>query len=80
MIGCFAESRMSLTAAAHLAIARPNIFFIDLDSAYDLKTDPIVGGASFKEEDGGMIYVSDDPGFGSALNEEFANSCHWATV
>jgi L-alanine-DL-glutamate epimerase-like enolase superfamily enzyme len=80
MIGCFAESRMALTAAAHLAIARPNIFFIDLDSAYDLKIDPVVGGASFNEEDGGMIYVSDEPGFGTALNDEFINNCHWARV
>lgn len=80
MIGCFAESRMGLTAAAHLAIARPNICFIDLDSAYDLKIDPIVGGGSFSETDGGRIYISDEPGLGAALDEDFIENGHWATV
>ena len=80
MVGCFAESRMGLTAAAHLAIAHPNVRFIDLDSAYDLKIDPIVGGGSFNEKDGGRIYISDDPGLGAALNAEFIETCHWATV
>jgi L-alanine-DL-glutamate epimerase-like enolase superfamily enzyme len=80
MVGCFAESRMGLTAAAHLAIARPNICFIDLDSAYDLKIDPIVGGGLFNEKDGGRIYISDEPGLGAALNQEFIDTCHWATA
>jgi len=80
MVGCFAESRLGLTATAHLAIARSNIVFIDLDSAYDLKVDPIIGGGSFNEEDGGMIYISNAPGFGAALNDEFIESSYWATV
>lgn len=80
MIGCFAESRIGLTAAAHLAIARPNIEFIDLDSSFGFEVDPIVGGASFDENNGGRIIVDDSPGFGASLSDEFAESCHWATV
>jgi len=80
MIGCFAESRLGLTAAAHLAIARPNICFIDLDSAYDLTVDPVIGGASFDESAGGIIYVSDEPGLGAELKEEFIDNCLWASI
>ena len=80
MIGCFAESRLGLTAAAHLAIARPNIVFIDLDSAYGFKTDPIDGGGSFDKADGGIIRIDDTPGFGAALSEKFVESSHWARV
>ena len=80
MIGCFAESRLGLTAAAHLAIAQPNIVFIDLDSAYDFKVDPINGGGSFKESDGGLINIDDTPGFGASLSDAFIDSSHWETV
>ena len=33
MIVCFGESRLGLRAAAHLALARTNIVFLDFDSA-----------------------------------------------
>ena len=42
MIGCFGESRLGLSAAAHLAMARPNIKFIDLDSAFYFKVDSVI--------------------------------------
>ena len=50
MIGCFGESRLALTAAAHLAMARPNICFIDLDSAFNFITDPVIGGMNYDKK------------------------------
>ncbi|MEM2122717.1 MAG: dipeptide epimerase [Candidatus Bathyarchaeia archaeon] len=47
MIGCMAESRLSITAAVHLACAAPSISYIDLDSPLFLERDPVVGGAKY---------------------------------
>lgn len=70
MVGCFAESRLGLSAAAHLAIAKPNIAFLDLDSAYEFKSDPVIGGMSYDDKIGGLIHVSDEPGHGASFNED----------
>ena len=69
MIGCFSESRLALSAAAHLACAKPNIVFLDLDSAMDFKTDPVQGGIHFDSAVGGLIHLSDAPGHGAAMDE-----------
>ena len=75
MIGCFAESRLGLTAAAHLASARPNIHFLDLDSAFGMKADPVAGGIEFSNEVGGQIELPVSPGLGASIRKEFLNGC-----
>jgi len=62
MVGCMEETRLGLSAAAHLVSARPNIVFADLDSAFYLAEDPIVGGITFE---GGQITLPDTPGHGA---------------
>ena len=69
MIGCFGESRLSLGAAAHLAAARPNIHFLDLDSAYGFNSDPVIGGMRYDEEQGGVMHLPDTPGHGASFDE-----------
>ena len=69
MIGCFGESRLALGVAAHLAAAKPNIFFLDLDSAYDFMADPVIGGMTYDETVGGLIYLTDEPGHGAVFDE-----------
>ena len=76
MLGCMMESRLGLTAAAHLATARPNIRFLDLDSHLQLKQDPIVGGGRWE---GAAITLPDDPGIGAAVDPTFLTSCQQAT-
>jgi len=71
MIGCFSESRLGLSAAAHLAIARPNIEFIDLDSAFSFCEDPVIGGISYDETIGGLISLTDEPGLGAEIKEGY---------
>ena len=71
MIGCFGESRLALSAAAHLAMAKPNIYFLDLDSAFDFKTDPVLGGIEYDKTIGGLIHVSDSIGHGASFNEDY---------
>ena len=69
MIGCFAESRLALSAAAHLAMARSNIVFLDLDSAYDFVADPVIGGVSYDKDIGGLLHLDETPGLGAAFDE-----------
>lgn len=61
MIGCMLESKISVTAAAHLAGAKSIITKIDLDGPVLCKEDPIEGGAIFNEYE---IMLSDESGFG----------------
>ncbi|EKE79959.1 mandelate racemase/muconate lactonizing enzyme family protein [Idiomarina xiamenensis] len=69
MIGCFAESRLGLTAAAHFAMAKSNICFIDLDAGFCLAEDPVIGGMHAPIEDGGVISLSDSPGLGATIDD-----------
>lgn len=75
MIGCFAESRLALSAAAHLAIARPNIVFLDLDSAYHLKADPVIGGIRYDDKVGGVLHVNNSPGLGAEIDSQYLGEC-----
>ncbi len=68
MIGCFSESRVGLTAAAHLVLAERNIRYADLDSALFQRTDFVTGGMELRD---GMIRVNDAPGFGLDIDPAF---------
>ncbi len=61
MIGCMLESKISVTAAAHLACARSIITRCDLDAPILCSEDPIEGGVHYK---GDHIILSAEPGFG----------------
>jgi L-alanine-DL-glutamate epimerase-like enolase superfamily enzyme len=71
MIGCFAETRLGLTPAAHLVLACPNITFLDLDSALSMAEDPVEGGMQYDPKERRIINVPDDPGFGYDIQPEF---------
>ena len=80
MLGCFGETRLGLTIAAHLAIARPNIAFLDLDCAYSHAEDPIIGGMQYDKKIGGLIHVSESPGLGLDVKKEFLDNCENYTI
>jgi o-succinylbenzoate synthase len=61
MVGCMLESKISVTAAAHLGAAKNVITKYDLDAPILCREDPIEGGALYK---GDRIALSDQPGFG----------------
>lgn len=64
MIGCMAETRLSITAAAHLACAAPNICYIDLDSPLFLGEDPVIGGVKYNGP-----YIDLGEGYGLGVTE-----------
>ena len=61
MVGCMLESKLAVSAGAHLAAARGVITKADLDGPGLCKIDPYEGGPIF---DGGVIRMSDAPGLG----------------
>jgi L-alanine-DL-glutamate epimerase-like enolase superfamily enzyme len=80
MIGCFGETRLGLTAATHLVLARPNIVFVDLDSALFLDDDPILEGMQYDNNVGELIHVPDKPGLGLELEEGYLNGWEKITI
>ena len=76
MVGCMSETRLGLSAAAHLASARPNIVFADLDSAFG-KADLVEGGIAY---DGGDITLPDAPGHGADIKPEVLASLEGCTI
>ncbi len=62
MMGCMLEAGISVTAAAHLAIARSRVITrVDLDGPSLCARNPIEGGAIFEDS---RITVTDAPGLG----------------
>ncbi|MGB8951480.1 MAG: dipeptide epimerase [Candidatus Aminicenantales bacterium] len=77
MMGCMVESRLGLTAAAHVVSARPNIQYADLDGYSFHKMDPVIGGATFNH---GEITLPDTPGHGADIDPGFLKQCDLMTV
>lgn len=61
MIGCMLESKIAVSAAAHLAAGRGIITRADLDGPSLCREDPYIGGPVF---DGPKIVMNEDPGMG----------------
>ncbi|MCI8407041.1 MAG: dipeptide epimerase [Oscillospiraceae bacterium] len=61
MIGCMLESKLAVSAAAHLAGAKGVITRADLDGPSLCREDPYEGGPVFQ---GGQISLGDAPGLG----------------
>lgn len=61
MWGCMDESRVSIAAALHVALASPATRYLDLDGHLDLAEDPFTGG--FVLEDG-VLRPTNRPGLG----------------
>lgn len=71
MVGCMLETRLALTAAAHLMAARKNIIFADLDGNTSHTLDPITGGMEVR---GGSITLPESPGLGADIDPAFLKS------
>ncbi|MCP1727698.1 L-alanine-DL-glutamate epimerase-like enolase superfamily enzyme [Natronospira proteinivora] len=65
MWGCMDESRISIAAALHAAMAAPNTRYLDLDGHLDLAKDPARGGFTL---DQGILKPGTDAGLGVYLD------------
>lgn len=64
MWGCMDESRISIAAALHAALASPATRYLDLDGSFDLARDVALGGFVITN---GKLSVTDQPGLGLVL-------------
>lgn len=68
-IGCFMESKIGITAAAHLALAASRVVYFDLDSPLMHAEDPVIQGITYGH--GGLVQVNEEPGLGVKVDPDF---------
>lgn len=68
MVGCMEETRIGLTAGAHLVASQKNIVYADLDSFMEFSVDPVLGGMEVK---GGVVTLPSAPGLGVDIDPAF---------
>jgi L-alanine-DL-glutamate epimerase-like enolase superfamily enzyme len=72
-VGGFMESRLGMTAAAHLELANDHIVHCDFDTPLMFTEDPVEGGIVYKDK--GVVDVPDSPGLGARIDEEWLGKC-----
>lgn len=68
-VGGFMESRLGMTAAAHLALSNSAIHHCDFDTPLMFTEDPVQGGICYGAN--GSIEVSEAPGLGAVIDEAY---------
>jgi L-alanine-DL-glutamate epimerase-like enolase superfamily enzyme len=73
MVGCMEETRLALTAGAHLVCSQKNIVYADLDAFLELSVDPVIGGMQIKD---GVVTLPNTPGLGVDIDPAFFSKLH----
>ena len=68
-VGGFMESRLGMTAAAHLALSNDHIHHCDFDTPLMFTEDPVIGGINYLPK--GVIDLPDTPGLGAVIDESY---------
>jgi L-alanine-DL-glutamate epimerase-like enolase superfamily enzyme len=68
MVGCMFESKLALTAAAHVVASQANIVYADLDGNTEHAIDPITGGITVNA---GTLTLPETPGLGCDVDPAF---------
>ena len=68
-VGGFMESRLGMTASAHLALSNDHIHHCDFDTPLMFTEDPVIGGIVYREN--GVIEVPDVPGLGAVIDQNY---------
>jgi L-alanine-DL-glutamate epimerase-like enolase superfamily enzyme len=67
-VGGFMESKIAMTANAHLALSSKNILYCDFDTPLMFAEDPVSGGIIYKAN--GIVEVPDTVGLGAWIEKE----------
>jgi L-alanine-DL-glutamate epimerase-like enolase superfamily enzyme len=68
-VGGFMESRLGMTAGAHLALTNDHIHHCDFDTPLMFTEDPVIGGIKYLPN--GVVEVPDTPGLGAVIDEGY---------
>jgi L-alanine-DL-glutamate epimerase-like enolase superfamily enzyme len=68
-VGGFMESRLGMTAAAHLALSNDHIHHCDFDTPLMFTEDPVIGGIQYLDK--GVIDVPEVPGLGAVIDDAY---------
>ena len=68
-IGGFMESRLGMTAAAHLALTNDLIVHCDFDTPLMFTEDPVIGGINYLAN--GVLEVPEVPGLGAVIDDRY---------
>jgi len=68
-IGAFIESRLGMTASAHLALCSDNIIYCDFDTPLMFTEDVVTGGLTYHAK--GVMKVPDTPGLGATIEQAY---------
>jgi L-Ala-D/L-Glu epimerase len=77
-VGGFMESRLGMTASAHLALANDHIHHCDFDTPLMFTEDPVIGGIKYLDK--GVIDVSDVPGLGAAIDQSYLDKAEKVVI
>lgn len=66
-VGAFLESRLGMTASAHLALCSKNIVHCDFDTPLMFSEDIVSGGLTYHDQ--GVMKVPDTPGLGASIEQ-----------
>jgi L-alanine-DL-glutamate epimerase-like enolase superfamily enzyme len=66
-VGAFMESRLGMTASAHLALCSDNIIYCDFDTPLMFSEDVVTGGLTYHAN--GVMKVPDAPGLGATIEQ-----------
>lgn len=71
-IGAFLESRLGMTASAHLALCSDNIIYCDFDTPLMFSEDVVTGGLAYRAN--GVMQVPDTPGLGATIEQSYLDT------
>jgi len=77
-VGGFMESRLGMTASAHLALANDHIHHCDFDTPLMFTEDPVIGGIQYLEN--GVIDVPEVPGLGAVIDQSYLDKAEKVVI
>jgi len=77
-VGGFMESKIGMTASAHLALCSPNVQYCDFDTPLMFTADPVIGGIVYLPN--GEVQTPVEPGLGAAIDEGWLQKMEKVTV